>query len=155
MHSPRCCRTPPKRVRDKETETVPIYELHVGGYCPRPARHRASRRRKQVCEGLPTVDESDDYRRIPDRSEGGQRYRGLSQGRSLVAEALESVSQRIGEQTALSGIMRLVAAAQASGSRTQALADRSPQQSSLSLQSRLGRDHSHLLGGLRETKSTL
>jgi Cu2+-exporting ATPase len=30
----------------------------------------------------------------------------------------------IGEQTALSGIMRLVAAAQASGSRTQAVADR-------------------------------
>src|SRR5258705_8809273 len=30
----------------------------------------------------------------------------------------------VGEQTALSGIMRLVAAAQASGSRTQALADR-------------------------------
>jgi Cu2+-exporting ATPase len=30
----------------------------------------------------------------------------------------------IGDQTALSGIMRLVAAAQASGSRTQALADR-------------------------------
>ena len=30
----------------------------------------------------------------------------------------------VGEQTALSGIMRLVAAAEASGSRTQALADR-------------------------------
>jgi Cu2+-exporting ATPase len=30
----------------------------------------------------------------------------------------------VGEQTAISGIMRLVAAAQASGSRTQALADR-------------------------------
>jgi Cu2+-exporting ATPase len=30
----------------------------------------------------------------------------------------------VGEQTALSGIMRLVAAAQASGSRAQALADR-------------------------------
>jgi Cu2+-exporting ATPase len=33
-------------------------------------------------------------------------------------------STAIGDQTALSGIMRLVAAAQASGSRTQALADR-------------------------------
>ena len=41
-----------------------------------------------------------------------------------MAEAFESASTAVGEQTALSGIMRLVAAAQASGSRTQALADR-------------------------------
>ena len=69
-----------------------------------------------------------------------------------VAEAFESASTAVGEQTALSGIMRLVAAAQASGSRSQALADRA---AALLFYVAVasGRPHSST-GGLQETKNT-
>ncbi len=75
-----------------------------------------------VVEGAAEVDES--------MITGESRPVSKGPGATVIAGAVASGGSlpvrvtAVGEQTALSGIMRLVAAAQASGSRTQALADR-------------------------------
>ncbi len=75
-----------------------------------------------VAEGSADVDES--------MITGESRAVSKSPGSTVIAGTVASGSSlrvritAVGEGTALSGIMRLVAAAQASGSRTQALADR-------------------------------
>jgi P-type Cu2+ transporter len=75
-----------------------------------------------VIEGTADVDES--------MITGESKTVSKSPGSTVIAGTVVSGgslrvrSTAVGEQTALSGIMRLVAAAQASGSRTQALADR-------------------------------
>jgi Cu2+-exporting ATPase len=73
-------------------------------------------------EGTADVDES----MITGESRTVSKGPGASVVAGTVAEggSLRLQIKAVGEQTALSGIMRLVAAAQASGSRAQALADR-------------------------------
>ncbi len=75
-----------------------------------------------VVEGAADVDESmitGESKTVP-KGAGAKVIAGtVASGGSLRVRVTA-----IGDQTALSGIMRLVAAAQASGSRTQALADR-------------------------------
>jgi P-type Cu2+ transporter len=75
-----------------------------------------------VVEGVADVDES----MITGESKGVPKRAGASVVGGTVAGggSLRVRVTAIGDQSALSGIMRLVAAAQASGSRTQALADR-------------------------------
>ncbi|MEJ7695281.1 MAG: hypothetical protein WKF78_01160 [Candidatus Limnocylindrales bacterium] len=76
-----------------------------------------------VVEGTADVDES----MITGESRAGQRRAratGSSPARVAAGGALRVRVDAVGEATALSGIMRLVAAAQASRSRAQALADR-------------------------------
>src|SRR5207247_4381357 len=75
-----------------------------------------------VVEGTAKVDES----MITGESKAVSKVPGATVIAGTVASggSLRVRVTAVGEQTALSGIMRLVAAAQASGSRTQALADR-------------------------------
>ena len=110
-----------ERVRGAETQSVPLSELRIGDIVlVRPgARVPAD---GTVVEGAADVDESvitGESKTLP-KTAGSKVIAGtiLSGGSLRVSIAA------IGDQTALSGIMRLVAAAQASGSRTQALADR-------------------------------
>ncbi len=110
-----------ERVRDTETETVPISELHVGDIVlDRPGTRVPAD--GTVVDGLADVDESmitGESRPVP-KGPGAAVIAGtVASGGSLRVRVTA-----VGEQTALSGIMRLVAVAQASGSRTQALADR-------------------------------
>ena len=110
-----------ERVSVTETQTVPISELKVGDVVlVRPgARVPAD---GTVDEGSADVDESmiTGESRTVSKGPGGKVIAGtVASGGSLRVRITA-----VGEQTALSGIMRLVAAAQASGSRTQALADR-------------------------------
>jgi Cu2+-exporting ATPase len=110
-----------ERVSGAETETVPISELHLGDVVlVRPGTRVPAD--GTVVEGAADVDES--------MITGESRTVSKGQGAAVVAGTVASGGSlrvrvtAVGEQTALSGIMRLVAAAQASGSRTQALADR-------------------------------
>src|SRR5450755_1533670 len=110
-----------ERVTGTETETVPLSALHLGDIVlVRPgARVPAD---GTVVEGSADVDESmiTGESRTVSKGPGGKVVAGtVASGGSLRIRITA-----VGEQTALSGIMRLVAAAQASGSRTQALADR-------------------------------
>jgi P-type Cu2+ transporter len=104
-----------------EIQTVPLSALHLGDIVlVRPgARVPAD---GTVVEGSADVDESmitGESRSIP-KQPGGKVIAGtVASGGSLRVRITA-----VGEQTALSGIMRLVAAAQASGSHTQDLADR-------------------------------
>jgi Cu2+-exporting ATPase len=110
-----------ERVKGTETEAVPISELQVGDIVlVRPgARIPAD---GTVVEGTAYVDES--------LVTGESRTVSKGTGAAVIAGTVASGGSlrvrvtAVGEQTALSGIMRLVAAAQASGSRAQALADR-------------------------------
>src|ERR1700688_1388809 len=110
-----------ERVKGAETESVPLSELRVGDIVlVRPgARVPAD---GTVAEGAADVDESmitGESKTVP-KSGGAKVIAGtVASGGSLRVSITA-----IGDQTALSGIMRLVATAQASGSRTQALADR-------------------------------
>src|SRR6202795_2073030 len=110
-----------ERVKGSDTESVPLSELRVGDIVlVRPgARVPAD---GAVVEGVADVDESmitGESKTIP-KTTGTRVIAGtVASGGSLRARITA-----IGDQTALSGIMRLVAAAQASGSRSQALADR-------------------------------
>jgi Cu2+-exporting ATPase len=110
-----------ERVKGTGTESVPLSELRVGDLVlVRPgARVPAD---GNVVEGAADVDESmitGESRTVP-KGIGARVIAGtVASGGSLHVNITA-----IGDQTALSGIMRLVAAAQASGSRTQALADR-------------------------------
>jgi Cu2+-exporting ATPase len=110
-----------ERVNGAETESVPLSELRVGDIVlVRPgARIPAD---GIVVEGTADVDESmitGESKTVP-KGAGARVIAGtVASGGSLRVRITA-----IGDQTALSGIMRLVATAQASGTRTQALADR-------------------------------
>src|SRR5882762_364051 len=110
-----------ERVKGADTQSVPLSELRVGDLVlVRPgARVPAD---GTVVEGTAEVDESmitGESKTVP-KGAGARVIAGtVASGGSLRVRITA-----IGDQTALSGIMRLVATAQASGSRTQALADR-------------------------------
>jgi Cu2+-exporting ATPase len=110
-----------ERVTGADTQSVPLSELRPGDILlVRPgARVPAD---GTVIEGAAEVDESmitGESKTVP-KGAGARVIAGtVASGGSLRVRVTA-----IGDQTALSGIMRLVAAAQASGSRTQALADR-------------------------------
>jgi Cu2+-exporting ATPase len=110
-----------ERVTGDETQTVPLSALHVGDIIlVRPGARVAAD--GAVVEGAADVDESmiTGESRMVSKGPGGKVIAGtVASGGSLRVRIAA-----VGEQTALSGIMRLVAAAQASGSRAQALADR-------------------------------
>jgi Cu2+-exporting ATPase len=110
-----------ERVTDADTQSVPLSELRVGDIVlVRPgARVPAD---GTVVDGAADVDES----MITGESKTVSKAAGAKVVAGTVASggSLRVSITAIGDQTALSGIMRLVATAQASGSRTQALADR-------------------------------
>jgi Cu2+-exporting ATPase len=110
-----------ERVNGSETQSVPLSELRVGDIVlVRPgARVPAD---GTVVGGAADVDESmitGETKTVPKAT--GAR---VIAGTVVSGGSLRVSITAIGDQTALSGIMRLVATAQASGSRTQALADR-------------------------------
>jgi P-type Cu2+ transporter len=110
-----------ERVSGVDTQTVPISDLKVGDVVlVRPGTRVPAD--GTVVEGSADVDES----MITGESRTVSKERGSKVIAGTVASggSLQVRITAVGEQTALSGIMRLVAAAQASGSRTQALADR-------------------------------
>jgi P-type Cu2+ transporter len=110
-----------ERVTAQGTETVPLAELAVGDIVlVRPgARVPAD---GVVDEGSADVDES----MITGESQAVAKERGdrVVAGTVAAGGSLRVRVAAVGEETALSGIMRMVAAAQASASRAQALADR-------------------------------
>jgi Cu2+-exporting ATPase len=110
-----------ERISGTETQTVPISELKVGDVVlVRPGTRVPAD--GEVVEGSADVDESmiTGESRSVSKAPGGKVIAGtVAAGGSLRVQVTA-----VGEQTALSGIMRLVAAAQGSGSRTQDLADR-------------------------------
>jgi Cu2+-exporting ATPase len=110
-----------ERVMGQETQTVRLADLKVGDLVlVRPGTRVPAD--ATVIEGAADVDES--------MITGESRSVSKGLGATVVAGTVASGGSlrvrvtAVGEQTALSGIMRLVAAAQASGSRTQAIADR-------------------------------
>ena len=110
-----------ERVSGAEIQTVPLSELHVGDIVlVRPGTRVPAD--GIVVEGAADVDES----MITGESRPVSKDPGATviAGTVAIGGSLRVRVTAVGEQTALSGIMRLVAAAQASGSRTQALADR-------------------------------
>ena len=110
-----------ERVRGADTEKVPLSELRVGDIVlVRPgARVPAD---GVVVEGVADVDES----MITGESKAVSKEPGATVIAGTVASggSLRVRVNAVGDQTALSGIVRLVAAAQVSASRAQALADR-------------------------------
>jgi P-type Cu2+ transporter len=110
-----------ERVKAADTESVPISELRVGDIVlVRPGTRVPAD--GTVVEGAADMDES----MITGESKAVAKGTGSKVIAGTVASrgSLRVRITAIGDQTALSGIMRLVATAQASGSRTQALADR-------------------------------
>jgi Cu2+-exporting ATPase len=110
-----------ERVTGSEIRTVPLSELQLGDIVlVRPGERVPAD--GTVVEGSADVDESmitGESRTVP-KGPGDKVIAGtVASGGSLRVRITA-----VGEQTALSGIMRLVATAQASGSRTQDLADR-------------------------------
>jgi Cu2+-exporting ATPase len=110
-----------ERINGTDTRSVPISELRVGDVVlVRPgARVPAD---GTAVDGSADVDES----MITGESKAVSKVAGARVVAGTVASggSLRVSITAIGDQTALSGIMRLVATAQASGSRSQALADR-------------------------------
>jgi Cu2+-exporting ATPase len=110
-----------ERVTETGVETVPIGDLRLGDtVLIRPgARVPAD---GEVVEGSADVDES----MITGESRAVSKEPGdrLVAGTVVAAASLRARVSAVGDATALSGIMRLVAEAQASNSRAQALADR-------------------------------
>src|ERR1022692_3810503 len=110
-----------ERVSGTETQTVPISELKGDDVVlVRPGTRVPAD--GEVVEGSADVDESmiTGESRSVSKAPGGKVIAGtVAAGGSLRVRITA-----VGEQTALSGIMRLVAAAQTSGSHTQDLADR-------------------------------
>ncbi len=110
-----------ERVSGAETHTVPLSELQMGDVVlVRPGTRVPAD--GTVVEGSADVDEAmitGESREISKGPDANVIAGTVASGGSLRVRITA-----VGEQTALSGIMRLVAAAQASGSRTQALADR-------------------------------
>jgi Cu2+-exporting ATPase len=110
-----------ERVTETGSEKVPLAELRAGDIVlVRPGSRVPAD--GIVLEGTADVDES----LITGESRPISKAPGSSVvGGTIVAGgSLRVRVKAVGEQTALSGIMRLVAAAQASGSRAQDLADR-------------------------------
>jgi Cu2+-exporting ATPase len=110
-----------ERVSGAEIQTVPLSELRMGDVVlVRPGTRIPAD--GMVVEGAADVDES----MITGESRTISKARGATVIAGTVASggSLRVRVTAVGEQTALSGIMRLVAVAQASGSRAQALADR-------------------------------
>src|SRR5437660_1092738 len=110
-----------ERVTDAEVHTVPLSELQLGDVVlVRPGTRVPAD--GAVVEGVADVDES----MITGESKAVLKGQGATVIAGTVASggSLRVRVTAVGEQTALSGIMRLVAAAQASTSRTQVLADR-------------------------------
>ncbi|HJT69350.1 MAG TPA: heavy metal translocating P-type ATPase [Terriglobales bacterium] len=110
-----------ERISGTEIQSVPLTELRVDDIVlVRPGTRVPAD--GTVVEGLADVDES--------MITGESRAVSKGPGTAVIAGTVASGGSlrvrvtAVGDQTALSGIMRLVAAAQASGSRTQALADR-------------------------------
>src|SRR5215469_4948539 len=110
-----------ERENGNDVQTVPLAELQVDDIIlVRPGTRIPADGR--VVEGSADVDESmiTGESRVVSKGPGATVTAGtVANGGSLRVRVTA-----VGERTALSGIMRLVAAAQASGSRTQALADR-------------------------------
>ena len=110
-----------ERVRETGTETVPLAELAVGDVVlVRPgARVPVD---GVIVDGVADVDES----MITGESKAVLRQPGdnVIAGTVASGSSLRIRVAAVGEETALSGIMRMVAAAEASASRAQALADR-------------------------------
>ena len=110
-----------ERIKGADMEEVPLSELRVGDIAlVRPgARVPAD---GVVVDGFADVDEST----ITGESKAVSKEPGATVIAGTVASggSLRVRVSAVGDQTALSGIMRLVAAAQASASRAQALADR-------------------------------
>jgi P-type Cu2+ transporter len=110
-----------ERVTESGIEKVRLTELRVGDtVLVRPGSRVPAD--GTVLEGVADVDESV----ITGESRAISKAPGAAVVGGTVAAggSLRVRVKAVGEQTALSGIMRLVAAAQASGSRAQALADR-------------------------------
>ena len=110
-----------ERVSESGVEKVPLSKLQVGDVVlVRPGARVPSDGR--VIEGTADVDES----LITGESRGITKGPGATvvAGTVVAGGSLRVRVSAVGEQTALSGIIRLVAAAQASGSRAQVLADR-------------------------------
>ena len=110
-----------ERINGAEIQTVPLSELRVGDIVlVRPGTRVPAD--GAVSEGTADVDES----MITGESKAVSKGPGATviAGTVVSGGSLRVRTTAVGEQTALSGIMRLVAAAQASGSRAQALADR-------------------------------
>ncbi len=110
-----------ERVNGTEVQTVPLAELQVGDVVlVRPGTRVPAD--GVVVEGAADVDES----MITGESREVSKGPGVTVIAGTVASggSLRIRITAVGEQTALSGIMRLVAAAQASSSRSQVLADR-------------------------------
>ena len=110
-----------ERVTELGVEKVPLAQLRVGDVVLVRPGSRVPADGK-VVEGTADVDES----LITGESRGVSKGPGTTvvAGTVTAGGSLRVRVSAVGEQTALSGIMRLVAAAQASGSRAQALADR-------------------------------
>src|SRR6516165_6721831 len=110
-----------ERVIGSETQSVPLSELSVGDIViVRPGTRVPAD--GAVVEGAADVDESmitGESTAVPKRV-GARVIAGTVSGGGSLRVRVAA----IGDQTALSGILRLVASAQASGSRTQAVADR-------------------------------
>jgi len=110
-----------ERVTESGIEKVPLAELRLGDVVlVRPGSRVPAD--GIVLEGTADIDES----LITGESRAISKAPGAAVVGGTVAAggSLRVRVKAVGEQTALSGIMRLVAAAQASGSRAQALADR-------------------------------
>ena len=110
-----------ERVISEEIQTVPLLDVRVGDVVlVRPGTRVPAD--GTVIDGAADVDES--------MITGESRSVSKGLGATVIAGTVASGGSlrvrvtAVGEQTALSGIMRLVGAAQASGSRTQAIADR-------------------------------
>src|SRR5215475_788455 len=110
-----------ERVTEKGIEKVSLAELRVGDVVlVRPGSRVPAD--GIVVEGTADVDESliTGESRVISKAPAAS----VVGGTIVAGGSLRVRVKAVGEQTALSGIMRLVAAAQASGSRAQALADR-------------------------------
>ncbi|HET7104890.1 MAG TPA: heavy metal translocating P-type ATPase [Terracidiphilus sp.] len=110
-----------ERLTESGIEIIPVAELSVGDLVlVRPGSRVPAD--GTVREGTADVDES----MMTGESKSISKGPGAAVVAGTVAAggSLRVQVRAVGEQTALSGIMRLVAAAQASGSRAQALADR-------------------------------
>jgi Cu2+-exporting ATPase len=110
-----------ERVRADRTETVPLHDLVVGDVIlVRPgARVPAD---GVIDDGRADVDES--MLTGESRSVAKEAGDKVIAGTIVAGGSLRVRVAAVGDETALSGIMRLVAAAQASASRAQAIADR-------------------------------
>jgi P-type Cu2+ transporter len=110
-----------ERIKGVDTQSVPLSELRIGDIVlVRPGGRAPAD--GTVVEGVADVDESmitGESKTVPKKAASK-----VIAGTVISGGSLRVSIAAIGDQTALSGIMRLVAAAQASGSHTQALADR-------------------------------